>query len=237
MSTSRPIGFAHRGARLAAAENTLEAFGLALDAGAPGLETDCWLAADGEVVCAHDPTVGRGRRRRRIAESSAADLETLGVPRLADVFARLGNDFELSIDAKHDEVLDPLLAVVETAGAIERLWLCHPEHEVLAGLRARTAAHLVHSRLRGTLAVPVERHAHDLSRFGIEAMNFHHSEWTAGLVSLFHRFGLRAFAWDAQEERHLRAMVRIGIDALYCDRPERLVAVLGHAAGGGVRGT
>jgi len=54
-------------------------------------------------------------------------------------------------------------------------------------------------------------------------MNMHHSGWSAGLVSLFHRFDVRAFAWDAQEVRQLRAMLRIGIDAVYCDRPERMV--------------
>ena len=38
-----------------------------------------------------------------------------------------------------------------------------------------------------------------------------------------HRFDVLAFAWDAQEVRQLRAMLRIGIDAVYCDRPERMV--------------
>jgi glycerophosphoryl diester phosphodiesterase len=71
--------------------------------------------------------------------------------------------------------------------------------------------------------VPLERHAHDLATLGIDAMNMHQSEWTAGLVSLFHRFDVKAFAWDAQEVRHLRAMLRIGVDAVYCDRPERMV--------------
>ena len=59
-------------------------------------------------------------------------------------------------------------------------------------------------------------------------MNMHHSEWTAGLVSLFHRFDVHAFAWDAQEVRQLRAVLRMGIDAVYCDRPDRMVATVGE---------
>ena len=63
-----PIGFAHRGARAHAPENTLEAFELALRLGASGLESDVWLTADGEAVLDHDGVVGRkGLRRRRIA--------------------------------------------------------------------------------------------------------------------------------------------------------------------------
>src|SRR5262245_40319678 len=83
------ITFAHRGARLEEPENTLPAFERALAAGAGGIETDVWLAADGEVVCAHDPVVRQGRKRRRIAESTAAELAELDVPRLADVYDRL----------------------------------------------------------------------------------------------------------------------------------------------------
>ena len=44
----RPITFAHRGARLDEPENTIPAFARALAAGASGLETDVWRAADGE---------------------------------------------------------------------------------------------------------------------------------------------------------------------------------------------
>ncbi|MGA1245091.1 MAG: glycerophosphodiester phosphodiesterase family protein, partial [Ilumatobacteraceae bacterium] len=58
-----PIGFAHRGARAHAPENTLEAFLLAQRLGASGLETDAWITADGVVVLDHDGDVG-GRLRR-----------------------------------------------------------------------------------------------------------------------------------------------------------------------------
>ncbi len=220
------MGFAHRGARLEAPENTIEAFEIALGAGARGLETDCWLSADDEVVCVHNSTVTKGLRRRKVRQSTAAELAEFGVPRLADVYRRLGVDFDFSIDAKHPEVIGSMLHVAASAGATDRLWVCHPDLDVLVPWRAQTSAHLVHSRLRGTIATPIERHAYDLSVAGIEVMNFHHTEWTGGLVSLFHRFGIKAFAWDAQEVRHLRAMLAIGVDGLYCDRPDRLVATL-----------
>ena len=85
---------------------------------------------------------------------------------------------------------------------------------------------LVHSQRRNAVGVPFERHAFDLAQLGIDVMNLHHTEWSAGLVSLFHRFELQAFAWDAQETRHLRAVLAMGIDAVYCDRPDRMVATV-----------
>src|SRR5215210_1650844 len=91
-----PIGFAHRGARAHAPENTLEAFALALRLGATGLESDVWLTADGEAVLDHDGVVG-GLRKRRIASIDRADLPG-HIPTLAELFEECGTDFELSLD-------------------------------------------------------------------------------------------------------------------------------------------
>jgi glycerophosphoryl diester phosphodiesterase len=218
-----PITFAHRGARLDEPENTIPAFRRALDAGVSGLETDVWRAADGEVVCAHDAAVGRGRRRLRIANATAAELAERNVPRVADVYEQLGTAFEFSVDVKSPDAAAALVDVARRFDALERLWVCSPDLEVLRPLRAQPTVKLVHSDRRKAIPVPLERHASELAALGIDAMNMHQSEWTAGLVSLFHRFDVKAFAWDAQEVRHLRAMLRIGVDAVYCDRPERMV--------------
>jgi glycerophosphoryl diester phosphodiesterase len=232
MRAVEPITFAHRGARIAAPENTIPAFRLALDAGARGLESDAWRSRDGEVVLVHDGTVGRGLRRRKVPASTAAELAEFGVPRLADLYAELGTAFELSIDVKDDAVVAPMLGVAERAGALERLWVCSPDVALLGALRADTSARLVHSERRDHIRTPLERHAYELRTLGIDAMNMHHSDWTAGLVALFHRFDVQAFAWDAQEVRILRAVLKMRIDGLYCDRPDRMVATVGEWVAG-----
>jgi glycerophosphoryl diester phosphodiesterase len=220
------ITFAHRGARLDEPENTIPAFRRALDAGVTGLETDVWASADGEVVCVHDATVGRGLRKKRVSASSADALAAYGVPRMADVYGELGTDFECSVDVKDDVVAPALLGVARDAGALSRLWVCSPHLELLASLRSEREAKLVHSERRRAITTPLERHASDMAGLELDAMNMHHTDWTAGLVSLFHRFDIKAFAWDVQEVRHIRAVLAMGIDAVYCDRPDRMVATV-----------
>jgi glycerophosphoryl diester phosphodiesterase len=220
------ITFAHRGARLEERENTIAAFRRALVAGVSGLETDVWASADGEVVCAHDPVVSKGLRRKRIRSTTAADLAQLDVPRLADVYAELGTAYELSVDVKEAPVAPMLVDVARTYNALPQLWVCSPDLELLRTLRPEPLVKLVHSTRKRAIEAPLERHASDLAELGVDAMNMHHTDWTAGLVSLFHRFDVRAFAWDVQEVRHLRAMLRMGIDAVYCDRPDRMVATV-----------
>ena len=58
------------------------------------------------------------------------------------------------------------------------------------------------------------------------AVHFGEDPATWGLVGLFHRFEVMAFAWDVQEVRHLREALRMNVDGLYCDRPERMVAIV-----------
>jgi glycerophosphoryl diester phosphodiesterase len=221
-----PITFAHRGGRGEAPENTLGAFRRALERGARGLETDAWVSADGVVVLVHDRVVRRGLRRRRVDATRAEELARLEVPRLADLYSELGTRYELSIDVKDRAAAEPIVELARGAadGAPGRLWLCHPSVPFLAGLRERLRdVKLVHSTRRRQIEAPLERHAADLAEAGINAMNLHHTEWTAGLVALFHRFEVATFAWDVQEARHVRAMLRIGVDAVYSDHVDRMV--------------
>ena len=51
--------FAHRGASGYAPENTLEAFRLAAEMGAHGVELDVHICRSGELVVTHDETVER----------------------------------------------------------------------------------------------------------------------------------------------------------------------------------
>ncbi len=229
---TQPIMFAHRGARIDYPENTIPAFEAAIAAGVTGLESDAWVCLDGAVVLAHDRWVGRRPRRRNVRESTAEELAAYGVPTLDAAFDALGTNFEFSIDAKHHKVIEPMIQVARKYGAEQRLWVCYPIVEDLAAIRADTTARLVHSFPKERLGVGLEQHARNLQVAGVDVMNFRHTEWTAGLVALFHRFDIKAFAWDVQEIRHLREMTRIGIDGLYCDRPQRMVETVTQVATG-----
>ena len=67
-----------------------------------------------------------------------------------------------------------------------------------------------------------ERHAAELATAGVDAVNLHHSDWTGGLTTLFHRFNRYCIAWDAQHVRIIRDLVRMGIDGVHSDHVDRL---------------
>jgi glycerophosphoryl diester phosphodiesterase len=213
-------------------ENTVPAFADALALGARGLETDIWRSSDGAIVLCHGARVwlragGIVPWRRRVDRMTAARLAGVGIPRLVELYEALGSDYELSLDMQQPGLGPALAAVARTHGDPGRLWLCSASLVELQALaEAVPEAHLVHSQRRGRIDGSMERHAATLAAIGVDAMNMHHADWSAGLVALFHRFGVRAFAWDVQEHRHLRTMVKMGVDAVYSDHVARMVEVL-----------
>jgi glycerophosphoryl diester phosphodiesterase len=218
-----PIGFAHRGARATAPENTLEAFRLALRLGVTGLESDVWVTADGVPVLDHDGRVGSRLRRRTIADVRRDQLPA-HIPSLEDLYADCGTDFQLSLDVKDPAAFDTVVAVAKAAGddVVGRLWLCHHDWQVVAGWRHVDGLRLVDSTRLSRLKEGPERRAATLSKVGIDAINLHHIDWTGGLTTLFHRFRVLAFGWDAQLRRVIDELLTIGLDGIYSDHADVL---------------
>ena len=228
----RPIGFAHRGARAHAPENTLEGFGLALRLGARALESDVWMTADGIAVLDHDGLVGGRLRRRPIRDVARADLPP-PVTTLRELFDTFGTGFDLSLDLKDPDAGPAVIA--DSLGTdptmASRLWLCDQDHERLATLRELSPhIRLVDSTRLSRIKEGPERRAARLQELGIDAINLHHSDWSGGLSTLFHRFGLCTFGWDAQFDRILDGLLRMGLDGVFSDHVPRMVDALDRNA-------
>src|SRR5262245_53827525 len=111
-----PLVLGHRGASRAAPENTLEAFRLARDLGADGVELDVRRTADGVLVVHHDP--------------AREGLGVLGTLRFDDVRAACPDIPTV------DEALDELSGMVVNLELKCLPWEpdADPEREVLAAL-------------------------------------------------------------------------------------------------------
>lgn len=216
-----PIGFAHRGARAHAPENTLEAFTLAVKLGASGLESDVYVTADGVAVLDHDGVIGGLFRRRPIGQLNRSELPS-HIPALSELYETVGTELELSLDVKDPAAFEATVDAARQAGAEQKLWLCYPSVDQLTLWRHETSAILVDSPGRGSIDEGVERRAAKLAERGIDALNRPAKEWNAGQVALVHRFGRMALGWDAQQHREITGLIDMGIDGLYSDHVDRM---------------
>ena len=219
-----PIAFAHRGARAHARENTIHAFQLALKLGANGVETDAWLTKDGVVVLEHDGVIRRGLRRVPIADLTRSELPA-HVPTLSEYFDSVVTPVDLSIDVKDPRAADEIVSTAARAGfPADRLWLCHNEIETVLEFRRRfNGVRVVDSSRLARIKDGPEKRAALLAENSVDAWNMHINDWNGGLVTLAHRFGLYAFAWDVQFPPALENAFRMGLDAVYSDHVDRMV--------------
>jgi glycerophosphoryl diester phosphodiesterase len=84
----RPVTVCHRGASALAAENTLDAFRLAMDHGIDFCELDVHVAASGDLVVTHDPVLDVDAQR--------------ALPRLVEVFELVRGRMGIYVELKGD---------------------------------------------------------------------------------------------------------------------------------------
>lgn len=223
----RPVlGFAHRGARAHAPENTLAAFRTALRMGARGIETDVWLTADGVPALHHGGALRRRGRRVNLAELQSGDLPR-HVPTLAALYDDCGTDFDLSLDLKDGRSARAVLDVALAAGHDRsRLWLCGRGTQPLLWRPLDPAVRLVCDTRRVHVADGWGPYLRQVRGGGGDAVSLRRRRWTADLVRQVHAAGLLAFGWDAQTARRLRALLELGCDAVYSDHVDRLVVAV-----------
>ena len=153
-----PLNFAHRGASARAPENTLEAFRLAVEAGAGGLELDVHMSRDGELVVIHDATVDRTTDGAgAVAGMTLGELRGLdagyrfspdggrthpyrgrgvGIPTLAEIYEEFPAAF-VNIEMKEAQpgVEEAVMEVIRDAGAEERTLVVSNRHGVVRRFR------------------------------------------------------------------------------------------------------
>ena len=204
-------------------ENTIEAFELAIRLGATGIESDTWITRDGIVVLDHDGIVKRRLRSRDICQCDKSELPHW-IPTLNELYERVGNGCHISLDIKDTSSMESVVQIVGERGVPEKTWLCHPELNFLENWEQRRhGVNLVHSTRLKQLHKGPERHAAQLREVGISTINMPFTDWNGGLVALFHRFNIFCFGWNLQYPEVISAGLRMGLDGIFTDWPDRAV--------------
>mgnify|MGYP001196907276 CR=1 FL=1 len=216
------ILFASGGARGHTDENTPESFRLAVRLGATGIETDLQVTADGVPVLRRDARLG-GLRRRRIADTSSADLPD-DVVTLAGFYEEHGTALDLLVHVRTVDAVEEAIALATRHRALDRLWLAASDRAALLAWRARSElVRLVDTTTLNDLGAGAERHAAGLREDRIDAKLLPQADWNGGRAALFHRFGRRCFGTDAHHDRMILGLLHIGMDGVISSYPDRLV--------------
>jgi glycerophosphoryl diester phosphodiesterase len=218
----RPSVIAHRGASGYEYENSRAAFRRAVMLDADGVELDVHATRDGDIVVHHDPEIpGVGP----IAELSLAEArrarirngETL--PLLTEVLELVGERdvwVEIkSLPPAHDQCL---LEVLDRGPAPERYAVHSFDHRIVLRL-----GKLRPSLRRGILLSAYLQDPVSVMRtVGATTLWQEWQQIDQELVNRVHEAGYAVVAWTVNELGDLDRMVRLGVDGLCGNYPDRI---------------
>lgn len=253
-----PLVVGHRGASGELPENTIAAFERAVEQGAMILETDVHRSRDGVVVLSHDPslermTEGSGALEERSLEAlRALDAGYRFTPDGGRSFPERGRGhriptldealrafprmrFNVEIKRPDRALVDATLAVVEAAGAEERVLLAAGEDATMAILRER----LAESRLRPATGASPSEVVGFLKAMGSgdapppEPMALQvppsfggRDVVTRELLDFAHAHDVQVHVWTVNERAEMERLLALGVDGVMSDFPGHLEAVV-----------
>jgi len=221
-------------------ENTKHAFVKAIDLGARVIELDVQLTRDEVAVVIHDETLNRTTNGKgKVATTDfkvISDLDAgswfgasfagVEIPTLDEVLRVIANRVVLNIELKPDRRVDELVKHVVTAVArmncFDSVIFSSFDERAIKRLR-----HLVPGARIGVLCEPgTVEESMALARL-IKAQNLHpHASIVdSDLVHAAHERGWQVWAWTANEPGEIALLTALGVDGIFSDYPDRVIAV------------
>lgn len=205
----------------------MEAFQYAVDLGYAYLETDVHVTADGVVVAFHDADLQRSCAVEGTISSmrwsELCDLRVDGVgriPRLVDLLEAFPTA-RLNIDAKSDEVVPPLVAILRAHDVLDRVCLGSFSDRRLTDLRRQLGPRLCTSfgpaqvaALRTLRRSIGAGHAAQVpvAHRGIPVV-------TRSFIEAAHRRNVAVHVWTVDDPAEMNRLLDIGVDGIMTDRP------------------
>jgi len=221
-------------------ENTLPSFEKALELGAEALEFDVTLTRDGEPIIIHDDTLDRTTNGRGAVDSfSLEQLRELDagswkgvparLPTLDEVLGAFAHRALLNLEVKRSrrraELVDACAAAVAERGLLDRVVFSSFDHDAL-----RLVRQLLPQARIGVLCELTRLEAAYRCADEIGAENLHPPALlvTAGLVRRAHERGLAVWTWTVNDPRRMARLCALGVDGIFSDFPDRVLAARGH---------
>ena len=253
--TRRPLLIAHRGGCGLWPENTLFAFRQAVHLGADILETDLHATADGNLVLIHDDTVDRttdgSGKVNRMTVSDLQNLDAgyrwsadggktfpfrgkgLTIPTLEELLRDIPH-IRVNIDIKERErsVAAELCRMIRDFGKEHRVMVASFDSVTLTGFRSACSGVATSASEREVKAffyrsrLPFAgRRQYPFYALQVPQYSARTLVVTDRFINAAHRCGLPVHAWPDNQTDGLSALMRMGIDGIITDFPDRVVSL------------
>jgi glycerophosphoryl diester phosphodiesterase len=194
----------HRGASALAAENSLEAFRMAMQHGVDFSELDVHLARDGSLVVTHDAVLD-------------PDLER-ALPRLSDVFELVRNRMGIYVELKGEHTGQALAELIDS-GAAEGVPLISGSAVLDLVAELRAAAPDVPRSILFTPGWELSAMIDACHELGVSYAHPCFRPIEPSMIAAFHRADLLVMTPHTNDAEEARSFARIGVDVIASDDP------------------
>jgi glycerophosphoryl diester phosphodiesterase len=233
---------AHRGAQAFKPENTIEAFSMAIEQGADGIELDVHLTKDGRIVVAHDGRLERvSDGTGYINDYTLKELKSLNfgklmpdgpvcsIPELREVFELVKpTELTVNVELKTTERLYPelpgkLIALASEYAMADRALYSSFNHYSLAEIKKISPSAKI-GLLYELAMVDPWVYANYVKADAIHP----HYYVIAGLpetVRRCHENGVKVNVWTVDDPEAVKQMLKCEVDGIITNRPDIAVAL------------
>ncbi len=234
--------WAHRGASGDAPENTLEAFLLAVEQGADGVELDVQLTKDGEIVVIHDETIDRTSNGKGYVKDYTLEelkqfnfnrtnpsYDQAAIPTLREVFETLKDtDLTVNIELKNSVIFykdleEKVIELVKSTGMEKRVIYSSFNHYSMMHIKELDAqAKIGFLYADGYIDMPLYGKKYHADALHPALYNLSYKDF----ISQCKEQGLKLHVWTVNEEADMKALAEAGIDAIITNEPGKCRWVL-----------
>ncbi|MFQ3335567.1 MAG: glycerophosphoryl diester phosphodiesterase [Candidatus Arcticimaribacter sp.] len=220
----------HRGARGHVAENTLASIEKAMELRVDGVEIDVFRCATGELVVFHDKTLEKLTDGVGYIEQMTLDsikqFRVLGkepIPTLNEVMDLIDGKIQLNIELKGTQtaILTSELLVLYFK---ESNW--KPEDIFISSFDWNELDVFYQVNKEVAIAVLTEDNPLDAipigQRLSAFAINPNFKSLTQKNIKKIQDAGFKVYPWTVNEPEDIKKMIKIGVDAVITDYPERI---------------
>ena len=217
MSKAWIIG--HRGAA-GQLENTIPAFESALEQGAKGFELDVRKSGDGLLVVAHPSVLNN----LSVQSTPYEDFKDLGegheVPLLRTVLKKFGKKAFLDIEFKQEGFEEEAVALIGK--------YCNPEKTMVSAFSTDSLMKVHELMPQIQLGYIYNRTQDEEARHNcpVDVVIPQFRLASRELIEEVHDEGLQVWAWTVNDEDEIKRLVRLGIDGLITDYPQKVKEIL-----------
>ncbi len=240
--TERTLVWAHRGADAYAPENTLEAFKLAVDMKADGVELDVHLSKDGHIMVIHDEKIDRtSNGQGLVTDYTLEELKLfdfgckfykeykgIKVPTLDEVYELLaptGLTVNVEIKSADPLINAPLIECAKKYNMQEKVIYSSFNHLQLALIKELDKEVRI-APLYSFNMLNVWNYCTDINAFAAHPKS--------NQVSLFpeyvencHKKGIRVHPWTIDTVEEAKYLANSGVDAIITNKPDLIREALG----------